>query len=106
MPKLEVHQRDDNRWGWRLTADNGRIIATDGGQGYENRADCQAMASAVVDGHYGNPTEEPRTVNTNHHVDVVITHGKADTTPLDEGVEQEPEQVDVVAKPKRTRAPK
>lgn len=38
--KLEVYRRADGLWAWRLKAKNGRIIATDGGQGYERRHDC------------------------------------------------------------------
>lgn len=49
---IEIYQRADNRWAWRLLARNGRIIATDGGQGYENRADCERIAHDVVGGKY------------------------------------------------------
>lgn len=55
MSDLEVYQRADKRWSWRLRAGNGSIIATDGGQGYENRSDCARVARAVVAGLY-----EPR----------------------------------------------
>jgi uncharacterized protein YegP (UPF0339 family) len=51
-PSVEVHQRSDGKWAWRLVAPNGRIIATDGGQGYENRVDCERIAADVVGGHY------------------------------------------------------
>ncbi|MFL2002028.1 YegP family protein [Microbacterium sp. A1-JK] len=49
-PGLEVYERADEKWAWRLRAANGQIIATDGGQGYENREDCDRMAKAVVVG--------------------------------------------------------
>lgn len=49
---FEVYQRDDDRWAWRLTAANGNIVATDGGQGYENQADCERIGKAVVVGLY------------------------------------------------------
>lgn len=52
MPALEIYQREDGRWAWRLRASNGQIIATDGSQGYENRADCEEIANAVVSGRY------------------------------------------------------
>lgn len=52
MPSIEIYQRADRRWAWRLVAANGRTIATDGGQGYENRADCEQIARDVVGGHY------------------------------------------------------
>ena len=52
MQSIEIYERADGRWAWRLVARNGRIIATDGGQGYENRADCEQIARAVIGGHY------------------------------------------------------
>lgn len=52
MPDLEIYQRTDGRWAWRLRAGNGAIIATDGGQGYENKRDCARVADAVVSGLY------------------------------------------------------
>lgn len=52
MNELVIYQREDNRWAWHLRAGNGNIIATDGGQGYENRADCARIATAIVTGLY------------------------------------------------------
>jgi uncharacterized protein YegP (UPF0339 family) len=52
VPNLEIYQRADRRWAWRLRAGNGAIIATDGGQGYEKRADCARIADAVISGMY------------------------------------------------------
>lgn len=52
MPNLEIYQRADKRWAWRLRAGNGSIIATDGGQGYENRTDAARMADAITSGLY------------------------------------------------------
>lgn len=49
---VDVYERSDGRWGWRLVAGNGRIVATDGGQGYENRNTAVAMGRKVVGGHY------------------------------------------------------
>lgn len=40
---VEIYTRADDRIGWRRVI-NGDIVATDGGQGYENYADCQVMA--------------------------------------------------------------
>jgi uncharacterized protein YegP (UPF0339 family) len=56
MPDLEVYQRTDHRWAWRLRASNGAIVATDGGQGYENRADAARMADAVTSDLYADST--------------------------------------------------
>lgn len=52
MAERTVYQRPDRRWGWRLTADNGRIIATDGSQGYENESDARDMANRILDGEF------------------------------------------------------
>lgn len=52
MAKREVYERADGKWGWRLKADNGQVVATDGNQGYESLASCEKMADAVVGGSY------------------------------------------------------
>ena len=52
MAQLDIYQRADRKWAWRLKADNGQVIATDGGQGYENRGDCEQIANAVIGGQY------------------------------------------------------
>lgn len=49
---LEVYKRTDGKFAWRLKAGNGEIIATDGGQGFENKFDAGASAVAVVAGHH------------------------------------------------------
>lgn len=50
--RLIVWRRADGRWAWRLEESNGRVIAVDGGQGYENFSDCRDMAFRVVSGEY------------------------------------------------------
>lgn len=52
MAKRLLYQRADCRWAWRLEADNGQIIATDGGQGYENVADARDMADRIIGGEF------------------------------------------------------
>lgn len=52
--KIEVYRREDGKWAWRAIAPNGNIIATDGGQGYENKQDCLDMVAVVLA-----PTERP-----------------------------------------------
>jgi len=54
MSERLVYKRADGKWAWNLKADNGAIIATDGGQGYNNEGDCRTMADRVVEGHYKN----------------------------------------------------
>lgn len=55
-----LYRRDDGLWAWRLTADNGQVIATDGGQGYENEDDAREMANRVVTGHYADADRKVR----------------------------------------------
>ncbi|MEV8023675.1 hypothetical protein [Microbacterium sp. NPDC080220] len=51
--RLTIIKRRDGKYGWSLYGDNGTdIIATDGGQGYENYADALTMARKVTSGHY------------------------------------------------------
>ena len=51
-PHIEVYQRTDKQWGWRLRAGNGLIIATDGNQGYTNESDAQSMVDRIVGGEF------------------------------------------------------
>ena len=46
-----LYERPDGTWGWRLKV-NGRIIATDGTQGYESESTCRQMRDRVVEGYY------------------------------------------------------
>jgi uncharacterized protein YegP (UPF0339 family) len=55
-----LFQRDDGRWAWHLEADNGRIIATDGGQGYENEDDARSMAERVIGGEFNDAERKIR----------------------------------------------
>gem|GEM_PF-2177564 len=47
-PCIEVYERTDDRWAWRLRAGNEQIIATDGSQGYESKAAAVDMADRIV----------------------------------------------------------
>jgi len=38
LDRIEVYPREDGRWAWRRIAPDGQVLATDGGQGYENKA--------------------------------------------------------------------
>ncbi|WP_228481021.1 YegP family protein [Microbacterium luteum] len=49
---VEIYTRTDGKYAWRLIASNGSIISNDGGQGYENKSDCERMARYVVNGKY------------------------------------------------------
>jgi len=52
MAKRILYTRHDGKWAWRLEADNGRIIATDGGQGYEQEDDARTMADRIIGGEF------------------------------------------------------
>ena len=52
MPERQIYKRTDGKWAWRLLADNGYVIATDGGQGYNNESDCRAISDRVINGGY------------------------------------------------------
>ncbi len=52
MAKRVVFERKDGTWAWRLKADNGATIATDGSQGYENESDARAIADRIIGGEF------------------------------------------------------
>lgn len=52
MAARVLYKRTDGKWAWRLEADNGQVIATDGGQGYNNENDARTMADKVIGGYY------------------------------------------------------
>jgi uncharacterized protein YegP (UPF0339 family) len=52
MSERIVFQREDCKWAWRLKADNGRIIAVDGSQSYNNEAVARAMADRIIGGEF------------------------------------------------------
>ena len=54
-----LYKRADGKWAWNLTA-NGNIIATDGGQGYENESDARIVADRVISGYYSDAEKKIR----------------------------------------------
>ncbi len=48
--KLEVYRREDGLWAWRLHAANGRVVATNGDDGYDNKADAANIAREILAG--------------------------------------------------------
>ncbi|GAB4084731.1 hypothetical protein GCM10028784_13610 [Myceligenerans cantabricum] len=54
MATRVVYEREDGTWGWRLKGDNGKIIATDGNQGYESEEASRKMADSIIGGDYAN----------------------------------------------------
>lgn len=55
-----LYQRNDDKWAWQLKADNGDIIATDGGQGYNDEGEARKMADAIIGGNYANADKRIR----------------------------------------------
>ena len=53
MAKRVLYKRTDGKWAWRLEV-NGRIVATDGSQGYENESDARSMADRIISGEFAN----------------------------------------------------
>ena len=55
---LTVHRtrslRRSQRWAWRLTTPNGRIIATSG-EGYSDRNEARVRGLSICDGWYATP---------------------------------------------------
>lgn len=56
--KGEVFKRKDGKWAWHIKAADGRIVATDGGQGYNTRTDAKATVEKVMAGDYTGPIDE------------------------------------------------
>ena len=50
--KGETYARSDGKFAFRLKAGNGETVATDGGQGYEARADAKATLTKLMAGTY------------------------------------------------------
>ncbi|MGZ4703782.1 MAG: YegP family protein [Acidimicrobiales bacterium] len=58
MP-AEVFKRHDGKWAFRVKAANGQIVATDGDQGYENKADAVDTVTKLIRGDYDGPVSTP-----------------------------------------------
>lgn len=54
MAERVLYVNAAGKWAWRLTADNGAVIATDGNQGYENESDARSMADRIIGGEFKN----------------------------------------------------
>ncbi len=54
----EVYKRNDGKWAFRIKAANGQVVATDGSQGYNSRADAKATLGKVMSGAYDGEINE------------------------------------------------
>ena len=46
----ELDRRPDGKCAWRIEAGNRRVVATDGGQGYESRTHARTTLQKVIRG--------------------------------------------------------
>ena len=53
MAERIVYKRSDGTWAWKLTV-NGRIVATDAGQGYANEFAAREMSDRIISGTFAN----------------------------------------------------
>lgn len=59
MAKRLVYKRKDGKWAWNLTV-NSEVVATDGGQGYENESDARSMADRIINGEFSDAERKRR----------------------------------------------
>ena len=50
--RLEVYRRNDGRWCWTLQGLCGRVLAVDGGEGFNDRAAAVLAARQVLAGEF------------------------------------------------------
>lgn len=48
--RVTVYRRADGRWAWQRKSENGQVVSTDAGQGYEAKATALKMAVDVNPG--------------------------------------------------------
>jgi hypothetical protein len=53
----EVFLHSDARWGFRIRASDGAIIAVDGGLGYETKAEARDTLERLMHGEFNGPIE-------------------------------------------------
>jgi uncharacterized protein YegP (UPF0339 family) len=56
--KGEIYKRADGQFGFRVKASNGEQVASDGGQGYSNKADAKSTLEKLLKGGYDGPITE------------------------------------------------
>lgn len=61
--KRVIYRREDGKWSWQLVVGE-QVIATDGGEGYENKNQCRASADNVIGGYYRRAERRIRDLKT------------------------------------------
>ena len=56
--KGQIYKRADGKYGFRVKASNGQVVATDGSQGYNDKADARSTLEKLLAGEYNGPIEE------------------------------------------------
>ena len=54
----QLFKRADGKYGFRVIAGNGQVVATDGGQGYSNKSDARATLEKLLAGDYKGPVSD------------------------------------------------
>lgn len=54
----ELFKRKDGKWGFRVRASNGQVVATDGGQGYSAKASARSTLEKLLAGSYNGAITE------------------------------------------------
>ena len=54
----EVYQRKDGNWAFRVKASNGQVVATDGGQGYNQKDSALSTRTKLMAGEYNGEITE------------------------------------------------
>jgi uncharacterized protein YegP (UPF0339 family) len=56
--KGEIYKRQDGKYAFRVKASTGEAVATDGGQGYNNKSDARSTLEKLMRGDYDGPISE------------------------------------------------
>ena len=54
----EIFKRADGKFGFRVKASNGQVVATDGGQGYSSKSDARSTLEKLLSGEYKGDIED------------------------------------------------
>ncbi len=54
----EIYKRSDGKFGFRVKASNGQVVATDGGQGYSGKSDARSTLEKLLNGDYKGEIED------------------------------------------------
>jgi parallel beta-helix repeat protein len=81
----ELVRNDNGRWGFRVKAANGQVVAVDGSQGYSSKRDARSTLQRLLRGDYNGPIVDPAThvcgqeitKSTKLDADVLCTTGPA-----------------------------